>query len=93
LVQCPARINCRTFLRQQKMGDVYVGKKVKRLLRDENGFTLSVPIYGIVKEVLDERSRKYGGRPRLWRIRFRREDIEQYQLPDYEDLSEHEVRY
>jgi hypothetical protein len=72
------------------MCDVYVGRKIKRLLKDETGSTLLVPIYGVVTEILDQ---GHKGRPHLWRVRFRREDIDQYRLSDYEDLSELEVVY
>ena len=67
------------------MSDQYVGRQVKRLLRDENGSTLDVPIYGVIEQRLQSQSAM------VWRVHFCSEDVEKYHLLEYEDLTENEV--
>ena len=64
-----------------------IGRQVKRLLRDEEGSTLPIPITGIIEMRLS--SPKTGAK--LWRIKYSQLDVKKYNLTECEDLTESEV--
>ena len=76
------------FCRVEKM-DGFIGRHVKRLLRNEQGSTLPVPIYGVIEKKLLKSSKSPGC---LWRVRYCEKDVDQYNLNEVEDLLESEVR-